>query len=207
MEFFSEPKSDSNSIVLCCSEFIGEVRYSDECWYLFIHLSGFYEHEKQSAAAKTKAGQHTVSQPGSMSALQNPFNMIVNFLHCQYVQYVALILFSDRLYCVFLCLQVPGLANSSNKLSLRRAGKSPNGPCLPGSTGPAGAPGVPGNIDVTVLLPALLIGVKNKFCTILDSNLKSDFICHHNAKFEIIKCVPTCLHRTPRRTWKERGGR
>lgn len=36
---------------------------------------------------------------------------------------------------------------------------------------------------------------------------KSDFICHHIAKFDIIKCVPTCLHRTPRRTWKERGGR
>lgn len=29
-----------------CSEFIREVRYLDEFWYLLIHLSRFYEHEK-----------------------------------------------------------------------------------------------------------------------------------------------------------------
>uniref|UniRef100_A0A3P9MKA5 EGF-like domain-containing protein n=1 Tax=Oryzias latipes TaxID=8090 RepID=A0A3P9MKA5_ORYLA len=38
--------------------------------------------------------------------------------------------------------QVPGLANSSDKPSLGRAGKSPDSPCLPG---PPGAPGVPGH--------------------------------------------------------------
>ncbi|KAI3377006.1 hypothetical protein L3Q82_000231 [Scortum barcoo] len=41
--------------------------------------------------------------------------------------------------------QVPGLANSSDKPSLGRAGKSPDSPCLPGLPGPPGAPGVPGH--------------------------------------------------------------
>lgn len=49
--------------------------------------------------------------------------------------------------CV-VCFQVPGLANSSNKLSVSRAGKSPHRSCLPGSPGPPGAPGVPGNVDI-----------------------------------------------------------
>lgn len=41
------------SFVLSCSEFGREVRHVDECWYLLVHLSGFCEHEKQSAAAKS----------------------------------------------------------------------------------------------------------------------------------------------------------
>ncbi|XP_017284159.1 collagen and calcium-binding EGF domain-containing protein 1-like [Kryptolebias marmoratus] len=41
--------------------------------------------------------------------------------------------------------QVPGLANSSDKPSQGRGGKSPDGPCLPGLPGPPGAPGVPGH--------------------------------------------------------------
>ncbi|KAG7242597.1 hypothetical protein INR49_020310, partial [Caranx melampygus] len=41
--------------------------------------------------------------------------------------------------------QVPDLANSSNKPSLGRAGKSSDIPCLPGLPGPPGAPGVPGH--------------------------------------------------------------
>lgn len=45
---------------------------------------------------------------------------------------------------------MPGLANSSDKPSLGRAGKSPDSPCLPGLPGPQGAPGVPGNVNITV---------------------------------------------------------
>ncbi|KAM9766088.1 collagen and calcium-binding EGF domain-containing protein 1-like [Menidia menidia] len=41
--------------------------------------------------------------------------------------------------------QVPGLANSSDKSSFGRAGKSPDSPCLSGLPGPPGAPGVPGH--------------------------------------------------------------
>lgn len=62
------------SFVLCCSEFIGEVRHVDERWYLLVHLSGFYEHEKQSAADKSKAGQRTVTQPGNMSTSESLLN-------------------------------------------------------------------------------------------------------------------------------------
>lgn len=52
--------------LLSSSEFIREVRHYDECWDLLLHLSGFYEHEKQPAAAKTKAGQHAVTKPGKV---------------------------------------------------------------------------------------------------------------------------------------------
>lgn len=38
-----------------------------------------------------------------------------------------------------------GLANSSNKPSVRRAGKSPDSS---GLSGPPGAPGVPGNVNI-----------------------------------------------------------
>ncbi|KAF7212848.1 collagen and calcium-binding EGF domain-containing protein 1 isoform X1 [Nothobranchius furzeri] len=41
--------------------------------------------------------------------------------------------------------QVSGLANSSDKPSLGRGGKIPDGSCLPGLPGPPGAPGVPGH--------------------------------------------------------------
>ncbi|KAM4593836.1 collagen and calcium-binding EGF domain-containing protein 1-like [Odontesthes bonariensis] len=41
--------------------------------------------------------------------------------------------------------QVPGLANSSDKPSLGRAGKGPDSPCLPGLPGPPGVPGHPGD--------------------------------------------------------------
>ncbi len=61
--------------VLCCSELIGEVRHHDEFWHLLLHLSRFYEHEKQLAAAETKAWQHTVTQPGNTSALVTPLNL------------------------------------------------------------------------------------------------------------------------------------
>lgn len=61
-----------NDAALCCSEFIGEVRHLDERWYLLVHLPGLHEHEKQSAAAKTKAGQRTVTQPGDMSTSESP---------------------------------------------------------------------------------------------------------------------------------------
>lgn len=42
---------------------------------------------------------------------------------------------------------MPGLANSSNKPSVGRAGKPPHASCLPGSPGPPGAPGVPGDVE------------------------------------------------------------
>lgn len=56
--------------VLSPSELISEVRHHDECWYLLLHLPGLHEHEKQSAAAKTKAGQHTVTEPGNRSTAE-----------------------------------------------------------------------------------------------------------------------------------------
>lgn len=49
-------------------------------------------------------------------------------------------------------MKVPGLANSSNKPSLGRAGKKPDGPCLSGLPGPPGAPGVPGNMKLMGIL-------------------------------------------------------
>lgn len=44
------------------------------------------------------------------------------------------------------------MANSSNKPSLGRAGKKPDGPCLSGLPGPPGAPGVPGNMKLMEIL-------------------------------------------------------
>lgn len=66
--------------VLCCSEFIGQVGHIDECWHLLVHLPGLYQHEKQPAAAKTKAGQHTVTQPGNMSTLESHLHTQTNAL-------------------------------------------------------------------------------------------------------------------------------
>lgn len=46
---------------LCHSEVHGEVGHVDECWDLLIHLSGFYEHEKQPVAAEAEAGKHAIT--------------------------------------------------------------------------------------------------------------------------------------------------
>lgn len=61
----------NGQLFLCCSEFAWEVWHADELWHLFVHLSGFSHHEKQSAAAQTKAGQphwQTIVRKGRKSS-------------------------------------------------------------------------------------------------------------------------------------------
>lgn len=68
---------------LFCSEFIWEVRHLDECWHLLVHLSGFYQHEKQFAAAQAEAGQHTVTKPGNRQCKEAEYPLLdIEKLNC-----------------------------------------------------------------------------------------------------------------------------
>lgn len=62
-------KESHESVCMCSSEFIREVRHLDERRYLLIHLSGFYEHEKHFAADQTEAGLHAVTKPGNVELI------------------------------------------------------------------------------------------------------------------------------------------
>lgn len=46
---------------LCHSGVLREGGHAYECWDLLIHLSGFYQHEKQPVAAEAEAGKHAIT--------------------------------------------------------------------------------------------------------------------------------------------------